>query len=251
MRFWGKNIEIDGSFYDTAFGKTMLPTAAEMAQLVAAGNFFKHEGNAEFFEVTIQNMLREIDSDAVGKILIDAISRSNKMVRIIPLTWKEQSQLGRIPCANRVGNFSTGGNECVIWFEPWSRMLSLFTGVGSSPYQVLVHELQHALRQMRGKLINSGPLGSGAFPNPEELFSVTIENMYLSSAKQPQRMLGSYSQGTPLGSRTDKDWYKQYGNELEIWCKELPDLTVQLERLYGIWNPIRVRRGVLDFVITL
>lgn len=108
---------------------------------------------------------------------------------------------------------------------------------------------------MRGKLYLTGPLvsvtNSAAFPNPEELFSVTIENMYLSAAGQPQRMLGAYMQNVPLGGRTDKDFYKQYGNELEIWCKELPDMTVQLERISGIWNPIRVRRNVLDFVTTL
>lgn len=251
MRYWGKNIEIDGSFYDTAFGKTMLPNAAEMAQLVAAGNFFKYEGNAAFYEETIQNMLREIDSDPVGKILIDGLHRAGKVVRIIPLTWKEQAILNRKPCANPVGKISPQGNACVIWYEPWSRMLSLFTGAGTSPYQVLVHELHHALRQVRGKWNNLPPSMFSGFPHPEELFSVTLENMYLSSARQPHRMLGSYREGHMLGARTDVDWYKQYGNDLEYWCKDLPDMTLQLERIYGIWNPIRVRRGVLDFVIKI
>jgi hypothetical protein len=253
MRYWGKNIEIDGSFYDRA--GSLLPTAVEMAQLKATGNFYQYEGNAAFYEETIQNMLKEIERNDVGKILIQAINQSPKSVRIIPLTGKEQFQKGKIPCANPVGGFSQKGSHCVIWYEPWSRMFNLFTGQGSSPYQVLVHELQHALRQLRGKWYATGPLLSltnvQLFPNAEELFSVTIENMYLSAAREPQRMLGAYSQNIPLGTRTDRDFYKQYGNELEAWCKELPDMTVQLERLYGIWNPIGVRRGVLDFVITL
>jgi hypothetical protein len=254
MRYWGKNIEIDGSFYNTEMGKKLIPTAAEMAQLTATGNIFQYEGNAEIYEVTIQNMMRDIENNSVGKILIQAINQSPRTLRIIPLTWKEQSQSKKVPCANRVGNFSSAGNDCVIWFEPWSRMMNLIYG-GNSPYQVLVHELQHALRQVRGKYYMTGALTSitnaAAFPNAEELFSVTLENMYLSAAGQAQNMLGAYTQNVPLGNRTDRDFYKQYGNELEVWCKELPDMTVQLERIYGIWNPIRVRRGVLDFVITL
>jgi Effector protein len=262
MRYWGKNIEIDGSFYNTAMGKSLLPSSSEMAQLQASGNFFQYEGNVEVFETTMQNMMREIGKNSVGKILIDAINRSPKTLRIIPLTGKEQFQVppgkkGKVPCANAVGNYNPkSGNDCVIWFEPWSRMPSLMPGgSGNTPYQVLVHELQHALRQMRGKLYMTSALvgitGLPTFPNAEELFSVTIENMFLSAAGMPQNMLGSYSQNVPLGNRTDKDFYKQYGNELEVWCKELPDMTVQLERIYGIWNPISVRRGVLDFVITL
>lgn len=253
MRYWGKNIEIDGSFYKTEMGKKLLPTAAEMAQYKATGNLFQHEGDVEMYEVTVQNMMRDISSNQVGEILISAINSTPLKLRIIPLTNKEQIN-GKIPCANPVGKYNPKGNECVIWFEPWSRIINLFTG-GNSPYQVLVHELQHALRQMRGKFYNSGPIGLFSnlptFPNAEELFSVTLENMYLSAAGQPQRMLGSYNQGIPLGNRTDRDWYKQYGNELEIWCKDLPDMTVQLERIYGIWNPIRIRRGVLDFSINL
>jgi len=253
MRYWGKNIEIDGSFYGRA--GNLLPTAAEMAQLKATGNYYQFEGNVELFEETVQNMLREIEKDPVGQILISKINRSSKTVRIIPLTGKEQFQLKRNYCANLVGNFSKSGNDSVIWYEPWSKIPNLMNPAGNSPFQVLVHELQHSVRQLWGKWYQTGPLVSvsnaAAFPNAEELFSVMIENMYLSSAKQPQRMLGAYMQNVPLGNRSDKDFYKQYGNEIEVWCRDFPDMTALLERVHGIWNPISVRRMVLDFVITL
>ena len=251
MRYWGKNIQIDGSFYDTAQGRTLLSTPAELALLKAAGNYFQFEGNADFYEATVQNMMRDIQGNPLGRILINAIIRSNNTLRIIPLTLKEQVLLGRSPCANPVGGtYKPAGVDCVIWFEPWSRMLNHFSGMGISPYQMLVHELQHALRQMRGKLFVSGPVGFGAFPNVEELFSTTIENIYLSLAGQPQRMLGSYSQVHPLGSRSDSDWFKQYGNELSVWSNDLPDVSRLVEGLY-CWNPFRVRRQVLDHVIAL
>ena len=253
MRYWGKFIEIDGSYYDTPMGKSRLPNAAELAEYLARGLMFNLEGNAALYEETVQNMLRDISIDPVGNILLDAINRTERKVRIIPLTSNEQAKMNIKPCANPVGTVSPKGNECVIWYEPWSRMLGAMTGLGTSPYQVLVHELHHSLRQVRGKWANLAPSPGvfSGFPHPEELFSVTIENMYLSSIKQPHRMLANYKEGTPLGNRTDRDWYKQYGEELEVWCRDLPDMTVQLERIYGIWNPIRVRRGVLDFVITL
>jgi len=254
MRYWGQNIEIDGSYYNTPMGKSLLPNAAEMAQLRATGNFYQNEGDVEVYEVTIQNMLREIEKNPVGEIILSKINRASKKVRIIPLLGKEQMK-GQNFCANPVGNYNPRGVDCVIWYEPWSRMPNLFTGSGTSPYQILVHELQHAVRQLWGKWNPTGPLqtlsNAAAFPNAEELYSVTIENMYLSAAKEPQRMIGAYSQAVPLGTRTDRDFYKQYGNELEVWCKDMQDLTVLLQNVYGIWNPIRVRRGVLDFVITL
>ncbi len=249
MRYWGLNIEIDASYYNTEHGKQMSPTAAEAAQLKATGSFFQHEGNVETYEVTVQNMMRDIEANTVGRILVRALNRCSTKLRIIPLTWKEQSQLGRIPCANLVGKFSDKGNDCVVWFEPWSRMINLYGTRGNSPYQVLVHELHHALRQMRGAYYGTGPVG--AFPNAEELFSVMMENMYLSAAGQPQRMLGGYNQGIPLGNRSAASFYKQYGNEIEVWCGQFKDLTYQLERMSGFWNPIGVRRMVLDFVIDL
>lgn len=92
---------------------------------------------------------------------------------------------------------------------------------------------------MRGAYHHTGQVGG--FPNAEELFSVMVENMYLSSAGPPQRMLGAYNQGIPLGNRSDASFYKQYGNEIEVWCIQLKDLTYQFERLSGFWNPTGVR----------
>jgi hypothetical protein len=241
MRRWGNRLEIDGSFYDTEFGKRMGPTAEEMAQLVKDNNPFRYEGNAAFFEETIQNMLREIENDQVGRILLNTINRSGRTVRIIPLTWKEQTQLNRIPCANKVGDYSPKGNDCVIWFEPWSRILSLYTGVGSSPYQVLVHELHHAVRQVRGKVRFGGTSWQGTFPHAEELFSVTIENMYLSSTNQSQRMLGTYMQNSTVRPSDAQAWYLRYRPDIDIWCDDLPDLTKSLEVLNVMWNPFNER----------
>ena len=249
------NIEIDGSFLNTSFAQTMLPTAAEMGYLRLTNNIYQFEDSAEVYEETVQNMFRVLGQNSIGSILIDAINRSPNTLRIIPLTWKEQTLLGRGACARPVGLYSAKGTSCVIWFEPWSKMGNLFTTGGISPYQILVHELQHALRQMRGKYFHTDQLrtvsGHATFPNAEEMFSVTIENMYLSAEGQPQRMLGAYDQTINLGNRSDRDWYKQYGNELEVWCRDLPDMRAQLERISGIWNPIRVRRGVLDSTINL
>ena len=242
MRYWGKNIEIDGSFYKTEMGKSLLPTPAEMDGFKKAGNFFQLEGDAEVYEVTVQNMMRDIEENQIGKLLIRGLDNSPRKLRIIPITSKEQSVLKKGPCAIPVGNYDPKGNECVIWFEPWSRMPSLLGGGGGSPYQVLVHELQHAVRQMRGKWFVGGATPVGVFPNAEEMFSVTIENMYLSAARQPHLMLGAYDPNVPLGDRTDKDFYKQYSRELKVWCKDLPDVSDKMNKIPGIWNPIRVHK---------
>lgn len=260
MRYWGKQIEIDGSFYNTAMGKSLGPTPAEMAQYRATKNWFQYEGNSEAFEVIVQDLLRDIDNNPVGSILLDALDRSTRTVRIIPLTWKEQTLLNRKPCNNSVGKPTNKTFDSVIWYEPWSRLPNLAGTGGSSPHQVLVHELQHALSSVRGKVFfysghPAGPMPAsallGGFPNMEELFSVTYENMYLSAAGQPGRMLAAYTQAIPLGGRSDRSWYQQYGGLLDVWCDDYKDLAAQLERVYCPWNPIRVRSMVRGGMLTL
>jgi hypothetical protein len=113
MRYWGKNIEIDGSFYNTDMGKSLLPTPSEMDALKKAGNSFQYEGDAELYEITVQNMMREVEKNQVGTILMLALEQSPRTLRIIPLTSKEQG-VGKIPCANPVGGFNPKGNECYV-----------------------------------------------------------------------------------------------------------------------------------------
>jgi len=114
MRYWGKNIEIDGSFYKTEMGKSLLPTPAEMDGFKKAGNFFQLEGDAEVYEVTVQNMMRDIEENQIGKLLIMGLDNSPRKLRIIPITSKEQSVLKKGPCAIPVGSYNPKGNECVI-----------------------------------------------------------------------------------------------------------------------------------------
>lgn len=253
MRYWGKQIEIDGSYYDTAHGRMMGPTPAQMAQLKAVGSFYQFEGNAAVFEETVQNMVRDIDRNPVGHALIDGINRSSRTVRIIPLTWKEQTTLKRGLCARVVGALSPRGNDSVIWFDPWTFMPNLFTG-GTSPYQVLVHELQHSYREVVGRFLPVGPMprvATSPFPNIEEFFSVLIENMYVSADGKPHLMRNSYVGGTPGGAPPDTVWYKRYANEIDLWCDDHKDLALQLQRQPSFWNPIRVRRAALDGLLTL
>jgi hypothetical protein len=252
MRYWGENIEIDGSYYTRA-QKQFLPTDAEMAQYKASGNFLQNEGNVELFESTVQQMLKDIEGNRVGKILVGGINQSPRTVRIIPLTWEENAKSKKPDGKYAVWDLTrpvqdkpvlardkTWGLDCVIWFDLWSEMGNLSTKDRNSPYQVLVHELQHAIRQLRARWVPPRRVIPG-FPNPEELFSVMIENMYLSAGGQPERMLGVYDPTVPLGSRTAGDFYKQYDQEIDAWCGQLPDLAQGLQVLSGIWNPLLAR----------
>jgi hypothetical protein len=249
MRFWGNNIEIDGSFYTTAMGQSFMPTATEMATLKASRSYFQFEGDVETFEKTVQDMLRSIESNRVGQILISKINRAGRTVRIIPLTGKEEfwehKRLQAIP----VGRFEKTGWESVIWFEPWSNVPNLGGPSGTSPYQILVHELQHSVRHLWGKVyVDRTPLKDATnrvtFPNAEELFSVMIEDLYLSSAGQPQRMVKEYDPPVLMGGWTDREFYRQYQTQIDVWCKDFPDMAGQLEGIAGVWNPIRIRRGL-------
>lgn len=60
----------------------MSPTAAEAAQLQASGSVFQHEGNVETYEVTVQNIMRDIEGNRVGKILIHGVPLSSASFRL-------------------------------------------------------------------------------------------------------------------------------------------------------------------------
>jgi hypothetical protein len=80
---------------------------------------------------------------------------------------------GSIDARHRTG--VGGGSDSLLHFHPihWQNGVS---GAFTTPKEVLVHELFHAVRQVFGMLLNK-PLG-GDFLSVEELYSIFVENMY-------------------------------------------------------------------------
>jgi len=256
MRYWGKNIEIDGSYYKTARAKS--------------SGLMPGEDNVELFETTVQDLMRTIETKStVGRTIVRAINQSPRTLRIIPLTIAERygpTSRGTWPtpvkdAAASPKNFQvcyigmpcytgTGeGSDIVLNYEPYTwagydTLLGQDPGGDQQPDDVLFHELVHCLRMMRGQLYKYG--NPGPFQDSEELFAVMIRNMYVAQIGRVQSLQARY--GSPVfqtmtGSwfKTVADFYHDYESFIEQFCREMPDISGAFGAMAGFWNPFRAR----------
>lgn len=259
MRYWGKNIEIDGSYYKTDLAKSR--------------GLWPGEDNIERFETTVQDLMRTIETKStVGRTIIHAVNRSPRKLRIIPLTIAERyGPTSRASWPTAVKNAAAsphkamicyvgmpcyigigGGSDIVLNYEPYSwdgidTMLGQDPNSDAQPDDVLLHELVHCLRMMRGQLHKY--MVAGPFQDSEELLAVMIRNMYVAQTGRVNSLQAKY--GAPVFERmtgswfnTVTDFYHDYEQAIEKFCLEMPDVCNPFGTMAGFWNPFRVR--VLD-----
>ncbi|MGH6929812.1 MAG: hypothetical protein ACREEV_15955, partial [Dongiaceae bacterium] len=215
MRYWGPNIEIDGRYYKTDMAKSR--------------GLWPGEDNIELYETTVQDVLRTIETKStVGKTVIHAIGRSPKKLRIIPLTITERygpTSRGTWPrpmndTAASPKNFnvcyvgmpcytgSGGGSDIILYYEPYSwngydTMIGHDPGQDQQPDDVLLHELVHCLRMMRGQFAKYTV--AGPFRDSEELFAVMIRNMYVAQMGRVKSLQAQY--GPPVFQAMKGSWF--------------------------------------------
>jgi hypothetical protein len=252
MRYWGKNVVIDGSYYDT-------PLAKQRGVLPG-------EGDVERYEKTVQDLMRHLEhKSAIGRVVIQAVNRSPRQLRIIPLTLAERFSptssgssptpvnesaayadrtttcYGGVRCVTGTGD----GSDVVLNYEPYSWQLRTPDDPGHDrqPDDVLLHELVHCLRLMRGKFRPEfiGP----PFCTTEELFAILIANMYVHRLGRLTSLRGDYA--VPF-HRLPGQWthsavqfYHDHKKSIDRLCCEMPDVCNPFGLLDGFWNPFRVR----------
>lgn len=116
---------------------------------------------------------------------------------------------------------------------------------GSSPSQVLFHEMVHGFRMMRGHFRGPPTLGSSRrYDNEEEFFAVVLSNIYIADPTNStaNRTLRADHWGfTPLATvqNTTAGFLAVRTNRarLEIFAREEPDLASKLKTVGGPFNP--------------
>jgi hypothetical protein len=134
-----------------------------------------------------------------------------------------------------------GGLHALMHFSP--------RGVHARADQVLLHELVHAIRFIRGQNVTYG-LGHH-FDNWEEFFAVLVEDIYLSELHRPVRR-GHQGVGTRPGNpasfatrpghggpaaRNVLD--QEYAHLIEQFIRSDPALSADLAAVPSQFNPIR------------
>jgi hypothetical protein len=250
MRYWGKNIEIDASYYRSS--------------LARARGLTPMENNPDFYEQTVQGLMRDLETKStVSKLVVHAINRNPHQLRIIPLTLAEvmaPTSRGAWPqWTDPTGAFPKniavcGGGQCqavagpgsdvVLNYEPYSTQLDVADDPGNNrqPDDALLHELVHCLRIMSGLYDGSDYLPG--YHNAEEFFAILITNMYQGQRGRVRSLRADYARpfNALPGRWTDSqsDIYHQYKQQLDRLSSEMPDLCGHFRTMDGFWNPFRV-----------
>jgi hypothetical protein len=209
-------------------------------------------------------------------VLKSIATTHGKKVRIVPFTAADQKDYpdaraisleddpeGAAPLG--VVPFLGGDDkpETKKWDERFDRADYQGSGQGSDstihfdptryehPDAILVHELVHALRQLRGKQ-NCVPTGKGAirsFNNEEEFFAYTVSNIYRSEKKYKDLEFGAFVYYTvPPEWKTSEGFLDDFANgrsfarlldKLNSQCGDLCNyLKINVPRSVP-FNPVR------------
>jgi hypothetical protein len=142
---------------------------------------------------SVRDVLNVIAQQVTGQIILEAIQGSGNLMTIQLYTPTAQGQQ-TLPCGGPdVGQPVQEGIICgtpvegmgrgrasIISFTP-SMWTNPGAGPGGSADQILLHEMLHGYRQLRGRMLSTAG-GMGNYDTFEEYFAIVITNMYLSEA---------------------------------------------------------------------
>jgi len=241
-RYWGQRIVIDGTWYKTpgaigALKPAPIPAPGVANSVVAS------------YEYQTQEVLRKIENGSlVGRLVIKLINHSSRGLKIIPLAVDDFARTQAVPFKCVPVRCEHVHTDSIIWFEPsaWgsARTRAIDPRGNMQPDDVLLHEMVHSLRQIRG-LFKPTPLGDG-FQFVEELYAVLLTNMYVTEMGRPQsRRYGHSLPFVPLAAKGQladiaNEFYLSYQDEIDAFVREMPDLCAPLgsTSCYIDWNPI-------------
>jgi hypothetical protein len=143
------------------------------------------------------------------------------------------------------------GSDAKILFSPttWFHYLHKQKGhkhtSGAQPDEILLHEMIHAARDMRGVAENV-KLGH-LYDTEEEFFAILITNIYASELHRPHDLRSDHHGFEPLSKNQDtsaeflpkKDWSDYRYRMVAKLVREEPGLSHRLAKVGAKFNPLR------------
>ena len=132
------------------------------------------------------------------------------------------------------------GADTVIAFKPeaWGApAVAGHLGPGSAADEILIHEIFHAVRDVRGitNICFGSPSGWGDY---EEFLAETLCNVFSSETKRPLRAYHAGFQALPADQATSASFLAKYKQYLDPVRSDHPHLFTALQRAPGIsFNP--------------
>jgi hypothetical protein len=231
MRYWGRNIQIDGT-------KVRVSVHNEPLRLID-----NTPEAAESYEVRAQNRLRQISTNQAGGILLDAIAAQPRIVTLKPCNMTFWNKYGaEAEAVSDSGAKGGGGSAVTIWYDPMffaaSNMTAKDPGSHIRADDTLFHECVHAYRQALGVWRN---IEMPLWTNREEFYAVMMTNIYLSSGRRDFDRRGNYDKTfvAMAPSLGDAAFYSAYSSELNQFRSDAIQFCAKIVAMALGWNPLR------------
>jgi hypothetical protein len=237
MRYWGPNIKISGN---------QLYSSNDPQYVSGRTN-----RGAEDFEVQVQDLLRNIARNPVGKVLLGAINAAPESVTFRALDPEVAAREGPSCAAlwtDVAGEGSLGyhgsGSPAFIVLDPHD---FFWQGYRYRAIDTLFHESVHALRQMRGRWRpNPGNTSLDAairmsfYGNAEEQLAIMLTNIFASVELRNGDMRATHSKNFMPETLSDEEYYHRYHDEILDFRYKMSDLYQPISQLPTGWNPLRI-----------
>lgn len=231
------NITIDGMMY--------LPYYAH-------GRMYEGRWNPSAYEFAVKHHLDRALRSRTGVVLKRYLTRNLRIepnpdlyevnAYVVPTNLEASTPLGQTPRRSDDGRPISGvglgtgeGSDAKMYFTPavWVRRSQL---AGYAPDEVLVHELVHAIRVMKG--LQSYRHMGGLWTDVEEFFAIAVANVYSSEIGRP--LVGSHSTPTLILSHV-RNFRRMYNYDelMDTMAREMPDFCADLATLRTRFNPFR------------
>jgi hypothetical protein len=267
MRQWGIKIKIDGAWVrtnvkdlrrkDDGSGKAKLdPDNHGLFENVVANS----ASDAEAYEARTQNVLREIESNPAGKILLEAFLGLRHSVTIRPVTKEVgQANAGEASADDGPAARNGDGSDVVIWYDPLyaSNDDTHDPGHHTKADDVLFHECVHAIRQVLGVFSDQPARGGFGIESKwggrEEFVAVMLTDIYLSRAGRDADLRGDHGAvfnslvegpeaASPLGpfvSPFGKAFATSHLDEILDFKRDTSVVFFPMAAMPLGWNPLR------------
>jgi hypothetical protein len=117
------------------------------------------------------------------------------------------------------------------------------SGVGTSPEEVLFHELVHLSQIVHGYLLETPIPKAPHMTNFTEFCAVTASNILRSELGRPGLRAGHEGRKEATTLTDPKDYYAFYKDEINQWFRIQAVLCGALSRVNAPFNPLRAKKA--------